>query len=633
MEARASTAAAAKGRGRERAVLVAGLGGALALGWAGVVLHDNARLAGEVALERIAGQVADSVEAEWERLLRQEEPPVAPAGLAFEWTADEPPLEPFERNELPAPGASHAVSDTLLAEAERLEIAEQDPAAALELVREALAATASGEEAARRPLALLRAIQLGSALGRTEDVRTDWDDLRGAVDLKATLDGLPVLALAWLKLPEPLRAGSSAAELFGSASERLFADRDRLTFDARGACVLEAAPELVLLCERLGLAAPPLERRAAAALARLAGELPAPEPEGRWRTLEIGGRPFLARRRGDAVTGFFHAHGVLEAALAERCRLPERFRLALGEQPDVPGVALRPRASLAGSNLTFELRHDDPQRIVREETARLALLRGGLFALALAAAAGGFLVARVLARERKLAELKTAFVTGVSHDLRTPLASILLLAENLEQKRVGRDQEARYHRAIRREAERLRRLVDNVLDFSRLERGDATELRREALELPRFLDDLAGECRERVEESGRPFAAAPGPVPESAALDGPAVRRAVHNLVDNALKHGAGEVRLDWEAANGKLWLSVSDEGNGVPPPEREVIFRPFRRGSSAVHANGGTGLGLAIVRGIAHAHGGEVTLASAAKARGTTFVLELPLERDEDES
>src|SRR5262245_36196215 len=134
MEARASTAAPARGRGRERAVLVAGLGAALALGWAGAVLHDNARLAGEVALERIAGQVADSVEAEWDRLMRQEEPPVARAGLAFAWRTDEPLLEPLERVELPVASAAHTVCDTLLAEAERLEIAEHDPAAALELV-------------------------------------------------------------------------------------------------------------------------------------------------------------------------------------------------------------------------------------------------------------------------------------------------------------------------------------------------------------------------------------------------------------------------------------------------------------------------------------------------------------------
>jgi signal transduction histidine kinase len=559
MEARASTAAATRGRGRERAVLVAGLGGALALGWAGVVLHDNARLAGEVALERIAGQVSDSVQAEWERLLREPDRPAAPAGTVFEWRTDEPLAESLARVELPSVGEASSVCDTLLAEAERLEIAEQDPAAALVPVREALAATAAGDQAARRPLALLRAIQLGSALGLADEVRADWDDLSRTVDLTATLDGLPVLALAWLKLPAELQTDARA--LFEGESERLFLDRDRLVFDDSGTCVLQVAPELLLLVERLGIPEPLPGRRAAAALARLAGELPDIDPEGRWSTLEIAERPFVARRTGVAVQGFFHAAGALEAALAQRCRLPRGFRLDFGAGGDASGVALRPRTSLAGSNLGFELRHEDPQRIAREETARLALLRGGLFALALASAAGGFLVARVLARERKLAEIKTAFVAGVSHDLRTPLASILLLAENLEEGRVGVEQRARYHRAIRREAERLRRLVDNVLDFSRLERGAGTELVREELELPRFLDDLAGECRERVEESGRPFAAAPGPVPDSAA----------------ARRSGGAPCRAQPRRQRAEAWRGRGTPGLGGL--EREAVALGQRRG------------------------------------------------------
>ena len=128
------------------------------------------------------------------------------------------------------------------------------------------------------------------------------------------------------------------------------------------------------------------------------------------------------------------------------------------------------------------------------------------------------LISRALRRERILSDLKSAFIARVSHDLRTPVASILLMAENLQEGRVGADSAPRYHGLIRSEALRLRRMVDDVLDFSRLERGRAPDLHREDVDLAHFVDDLvtaATEVIERVWEFIRSRSTGPAETPGS----------------------------------------------------------------------------------------------------------------------
>jgi signal transduction histidine kinase len=608
------------GRGRELAVLAAGAGAALALLWAAATVQGSLRTAGAVAVTRLSGDVADNVLAEWERLRRDPELPVDPAGEPpgeiFRWRAGEPRLAPLELDErLGTPDPSQpTVFDTLLAEAERRELVEGDARAALGLVDDALDSTDAG---AHRPEGLLRAIQLASRLGETETARQRWTSVRTELGPGEAREGIPYLWLAWLALPGELRAETPAAELVPPQDvERLFLAEDRISF-AGDAARFELSPTLEALLARLGLPSPPAGARATAALARVLGALPEVAEDELWHALEVmpegaAARPFLARATSGAIEGFFFAPEALGRVLAARARLPRGFALDFRGDLATAGEVVRPRQRLPGTALDFVLRHAEPAAIAREESSRLAWLRGALVVLACFCAAGGFVTARVLARERRLAELKSAFVAGVSHDLRTPLASILLLAENLEAGRVSEEDRPRYHRMLRREAERLRRLVDGVLDFSRFERGVVPELSFEEVELEPFLEELARASRERVEEAGGRFEVDAGVVPAVALVDPLALRRAVGNLVDNALAHGGGEVELGWAADERNLRLSVADRGPGVPAGRADAIFRPFERFVVDGREPGtprGLGLGLAIVRSIARGHGGDVHL------------------------
>jgi len=231
-----------------------------------------------------------------------------------------------------------------------------------------------------------------------------------------------------------------------------------------------------------------------------------------------------------------------------------------------------------------------------------------------------------LKRERTLATLKTDFVANVSHELRTPLASILLLSENLEAGRVSAPaDQARYHSLIRREALRLRRLVDDVLDFSRLERGKRIDIRREPLRVDPWLERTFEELGEWAREHTLELAIARSPTEAEAEIDAEALRRALLNLLDNARKHSGGtQVELSAMRAGRELVLSVRDHGRGISAEDRERVFEPFTR-----LANGdapGAGLGLSIVREIAREHGGTVRALEPESGPGIVFQMRIPL-------
>ncbi|HEY7148012.1 MAG TPA: DUF4118 domain-containing protein [Gaiellaceae bacterium] len=232
-----------------------------------------------------------------------------------------------------------------------------------------------------------------------------------------------------------------------------------------------------------------------------------------------------------------------------------------------------------------------------------------------------------LAREALEAEalrrsdaMKTAVLRAVSHDLRTPLMAILTSASALarEDLELGRDDRGQLAETILAEAERLDRLVGNLLDLSRLQAGAV----RPAPDVW-TVDDLVVQALDALGDAGGRVHVS---LPEETAavrVDAHQVQSALVNLVDNALKYSSDTVGLHVTTTPSEVLVRIVDRGEGVPLGDLERIFEPFQRGTNGVR--GGAGLGLAIARGFAEANDGRVW-AESRPGQGATFVLALPI-------
>jgi signal transduction histidine kinase len=253
-------------------------------------------------------------------------------------------------------------------------------------------------------------------------------------------------------------------------------------------------------------------------------------------------------------------------------------------------------------------------------------------ALSLLMGVGMLFAYRNVARELAVAKLKSDFVSNVSHELRTPLALIRLYAETLELGRIsnpGKHQE--YYEIIRKESERLTSLINNILDFSRIESGkkeysfretDVADLVRSTLESYRF----------EIEQNGFQFEEKIDNDLPQLWMDREAIARSLLNLVNNAVKYSATEKYLGVHLYrhNGGVSLEVVDHGIGIPEKEQLKIFEKFYRvGDPLVHNTKGSGLGLSLVRHIVQAHGGEVAVESEL-GQGSKFIITLPVQTAE---
>jgi signal transduction histidine kinase len=251
-----------------------------------------------------------------------------------------------------------------------------------------------------------------------------------------------------------------------------------------------------------------------------------------------------------------------------------------------------------------------------------------LVVLSLLLIGGLMLTYRSVSKEVALARLKSDFVSNVSHELRTPLSLIRLYAETLELGRItGRDKVEEYYRIIRKESERLTALINNILDFSRIEAG-RKEYDFRPTDLAELVTNTLDTYRDQIDEQGFTFEQNIDASIPSVHVDREAIARSLVNLVNNALKYSDHEkflgVRL--YRADGVLKLEVADRGIGIARHEQSKIFEKFyRAGDPLVHNTKGSGLGLSLVRHIAHAHGGEVEVESTP-GNGSKFTLTLPL-------
>jgi len=246
--------------------------------------------------------------------------------------------------------------------------------------------------------------------------------------------------------------------------------------------------------------------------------------------------------------------------------------------------------------------------------------------------AGVFLISINAQRAQRLAAQQMDFVATVSHELRTPLAVIRSAAQNLSAGVVHEPAQAkRYGDLIDAEGRRLTDMVEQVLTYAGL--SDAGRPRSTApTDMAWLVTDVVASCDSLIREAGFTVdVTTANDIPEVSVDEG-AIRRAVNNLIVNALKYGTDGAWVGVDVATGvgksgkrEVHISVSDRGRGIDASDLPHIFEAFYRGAYAkerqIHGNG---LGLSLVKGIAEAHGGRVTVKSAPGA-GATFTLHLP--------
>ncbi|MEJ2195092.1 MAG: HAMP domain-containing sensor histidine kinase [Ignavibacteriaceae bacterium] len=242
--------------------------------------------------------------------------------------------------------------------------------------------------------------------------------------------------------------------------------------------------------------------------------------------------------------------------------------------------------------------------------------------------AGVYIVYRNVKREVEIAQIKSDFISNVSHELRTPLSLISMFAETLEMGRAKTEEKKReYYSIISREANRLGRIVNTILNFSKMEAGKR-KYHFEENDLNIVIAKVFENYSFHLKKIGFDFNYYPSENLPSINIDEESVSEAVINLIDNAVKYSPDKKQIEIKTGidNTFAYVDVTDKGIGISHEDQRNVFDKFFRVSSAlVHDTKGTGLGLSIVKYVMDAHGGKVTLRSKAGA-GSSFKLMFPV-------
>jgi signal transduction histidine kinase len=309
---------------------------------------------------------------------------------------------------------------------------------------------------------------------------------------------------------------------------------------------------------------------------------------------------------------------------------PTPLAASVGWDGGEPEVERSMESVFPGLALAIKMRGTTLKAISDKFVRTAFLVLGGLSVLLVF---GLGLTYRNVSKEIALARLKSDFVSNVSHELRTPLSLIRLYAETLEMGRLTSPQKYQeYYQIIRKESERLTSLINNILDFSRIEAGRKEYDFRET-DLRELVCNTIDSYRYQIEQNGFTLEEKIDPVPP-VRIDREAIARSLVNLVNNALKYSQDQkfIGVNLYRYNGSVKLEVIDHGIGIPAPEQGKIFEKFYRvGDPLVHNTKGSGLGLSLVRHIVHAHGGEVSVDSTP-GQGSKFTIALPVKAAEAE-
>lgn len=235
----------------------------------------------------------------------------------------------------------------------------------------------------------------------------------------------------------------------------------------------------------------------------------------------------------------------------------------------------------------------------------------------------------LLVREMRITEQQDSFLNAVTHELKTPIASIRLYLETLQSREVGDAQRREFYRIMLADADRLQHTVEQVLKAG-VARHTRHEPHRQPIDLVWLVEECAETARLRHHLADGAITIDDIEDPASLVVEGDVddLRTALGNLLDNAVKYSAGKPQIAVHVAAPSpttVWVRVKDQGVGIPKPQLSRIFNRFYRFQTQGFKVKGTGLGLYIVRSIAKRHGGRVFAHSEGVGRGATFTLELP--------
>jgi signal transduction histidine kinase len=295
-----------------------------------------------------------------------------------------------------------------------------------------------------------------------------------------------------------------------------------------------------------------------------------------------------------------------------------------GEVPDAEPVG----GMLAALALT--LQPSQPDALTSEEMLQRRFYIAALLLVIGITWAGGYLFWQHVRRDLHVAEMRSQFVSSVSHELKTPLTSIRMFAETLLLGRTSRaETRHEYLETIVNETERLTRLINNVLEFSKIEQGTKT-YRLAPQSVAEIIEGAAKVMEYPLAQEGFELRRNLEPSVPSLPVDRDAIQQAVLNLLSNAMKYSGDSrtIELALSSTPREVHISVSDRGCGIPESEQGRVFQKFYRSASAERQHiPGTGLGLTIVEHVAAAHGGRVSVASQV-GHGSTFSIVLPIPR-----